>query len=79
MSNWANDVITKGLMALAVALLGVAVSSLQSMSVEIKDLSKSVYELSSRSQVLNATLTHLEKRIDKMEKVEENSQQSRRP
>jgi hypothetical protein len=69
MSEWANDVITKGLMALAVALLGVAVSSLQTMSAEIKDLSKSVYELSSRSQVLNVTIANLERRLDKLEQA----------
>jgi len=67
MADWAGDVITKGLMALAVALLGVAVSSLQTMSAEIKDLSKSVYELSSRSQVLNVTIANLERRLDKLE------------
>ena len=67
MADWAGDVITKGLMALAVALLGIAVNSLQSMNKEIKELSTSVFELSSQSKVLNVTIANLERRLDKLE------------
>ena len=67
MADWASDVITKSLMALAVALLGIAVNSLQSMNKEIKDLSASVFELSSQSKVLNVTIANLERRLDKLE------------
>jgi uncharacterized protein YoxC len=69
MADWAGDIITKGLMAMAVALLGIAVSSLQSMNKEIKDLSASVFELSSQSRVLNVTIENLERRLDKLEHV----------
>jgi uncharacterized protein YoxC len=67
MADWASDVITKSLMALAVALLGIAVNSLQSMNKEIKELSTSVFELSSQSKVLNVTIANLERRLDKLE------------
>lgn len=67
MADWASDVITKGLMALAVALLGIAVSSLQSMNSEIKQLSANVFELSSQSKVINVTIQVQEKRLDKLE------------
>jgi hypothetical protein len=76
--DWISDLFVKALCGAATILLGIAVHSLQSMSAEIKVLSTNVYELSSQSRLLAATLTHLEKRIDKMEKVEE-SGQSRRP
>lgn len=69
MADWASDVITKGLMALAVALLGIAVNSLQSMNKEIKELSTSVFELSSQSKVLNVTIANLERRLDKLEQA----------
>ena len=66
-ADWANDIITKGLMAAATILLGIAVNSLQSMNKEIKDLSTSVFELSSQSKVLNVTIANLERRLDKLE------------
>jgi phage shock protein A len=67
MADWASEIITKGLMGAATVLLAIAVSSLQSMSAEIKDLSANVYELSSQSKVLNVTILNLEKRVEKLE------------
>lgn len=65
--DWVSDLIIKALCGACTILLAVAVHSLQSMSAEIKVLSTNVYELSSQSQLLAATLNHLEKRIEKME------------
>lgn len=65
--TWAGDIISKVLMGAVTVLLGVAVSSLQSMSAEIKTLSENVFELSSQSKVLNVTILNLEKRVDKLE------------
>ena len=67
MADWASEIITKGLMGAATVLLAIAVSSLQSMSAEIKTLSENVFELSSQSKVLNVTILNLEKRVDKLE------------
>jgi prefoldin subunit 5 len=65
--TWAGDIISKVLMGAVTVLLGVAVSSLQNMSAEIKALSENVFELSSNSKVLNVTILNLEKRVDKLE------------
>jgi phage shock protein A len=67
MSDWASEIITKGLMGAATVLLAIAVASLQTMSAEIKTLSQNVFELSSQSKVLNVTILNLEKRVDKLE------------
>jgi phage shock protein A len=65
--TWAGDVISKVLMGAVTVLLGIAVTSLQNMSAEIKTLSENVFELSSQSKVLNVTILNLEKRVDKLE------------
>jgi septal ring factor EnvC (AmiA/AmiB activator) len=70
-ADWASDVITKAMFAACTVLLGIAVNSLQSMNKEIKDLSASVFELSSQSKVLNVTIANLERRLDKLEHASE--------
>jgi len=72
MSDWSNDILTKAMLASCTILIAIAVSSLQSMSHEIKELSANVFELSSQSRVLNVTIANLERRLDKLEHASEN-------
>lgn len=65
--DWASDLVIKGLCVAATGLLGVAVSSLQSMNAEIKQLSASVYSLGAETKVVNVTVIAQEKRLDKLE------------
>ncbi len=65
--SWVSDIFVKLLCGVSTVLLGVAVSSLQSMNTEIKQLSANVFELSSQSKVINVTVIAQEKRLDKME------------
>lgn len=65
--DWISDLVIKALCGACTILLGVAVSSLQSMNTEIKVLSQNVFELSSQSKVINVTISALEKRMDKLE------------
>lgn len=69
--DWISDLVVKALCGAVAIMLAVATHTLQTMSEEIKVLSNNVYELSSQSRLLSAALTHLEKRIEKMEKLEE--------
>jgi cell shape-determining protein MreC len=65
--DWFSDLVIKVLCVAATALLGVAVSSLQSMNAEIKELSTNVYELSSNTKVMNVSIESLKERIERME------------
>lgn len=69
--DWVSDIVVKLLCGACTIMLGVAVNSLQSMNSEIKALSENVFELSSQSKVLNITIVNLEKRLDKLERVEQ--------
>ena len=75
--DWVSDIVVKLLCGACTVLLGVAVSSLQSMNTEIKTLSENVFELSSQSKVLNVTIQNMEKRLDKLERNEEKSQSNK--
>lgn len=65
--DWISDLVVKILCGACTILLSVAVSSLQSMNAEIKQLSANVFELSSQSKVISVTIVALEKRLDKLE------------
>ena len=65
--DWFSDLVIKVLCVAATALLGVAVSSLQSMNAEIKELSSHVFDLSSHTKVLNVSVETLKERIVKLE------------
>lgn len=65
--DWVSDIVVKVLCGACTILLGVAVSSLQSMNTEIKQLSHNVFELSSQSKVINVQMISQEKRLDKIE------------
>lgn len=65
--DWISDLVIKALCGACTILLAVAVSSLQSMNSEIKQLSANVFELSSQSKVINVTMQVQEKRLDKLE------------
>lgn len=65
--NWISDLLVKALCGAATILLGVAVSSLNSMNVEIKNLNKSINDLSSQSSVIVTTIGVMGKRLDKIE------------
>lgn len=69
--DWVSDIVVKVMCGACTILLGVAVSSLQSMNTEIKSLSQNVFELSSQSKVLNVTIQNLEKRLDRLEREQE--------
>lgn len=66
--DWFSDLVIKVLCVAATALLGVAVSSLQSMNAEIKELSHNVFDLSSHTKVMNVSIESLKERIERMEK-----------
>ena len=53
------------------AFLGVAVSSLQSMNAEIKELNVSVNNLSTESRVVSSTIESLAYRVSKVEAEQE--------
>jgi septal ring factor EnvC (AmiA/AmiB activator) len=65
--DWFSDLVIKVLCVAATALLGVAVSSLQSMNTEIKELSNNVFDLSAHTKVINVSLESLKERIVKLE------------
>jgi uncharacterized 2Fe-2S/4Fe-4S cluster protein (DUF4445 family) len=77
--DWISDLVIKALCGACTILLGVAVSSLQSMNHEIKILSENVFELSSQSKVIGVTIHNLEKRLDKMEADIERAKVKDRP
>jgi len=65
--SWFSNILLKILSVAATGLLGIAVSSLQSMNTEIKELSNHVFELSSHTKVLNVSIDTLKERIIKIE------------
>jgi septal ring factor EnvC (AmiA/AmiB activator) len=69
--NWVSDLLLKALCAACTILLGIAVSSLQSMNQEIKQLSKSVADLSVSSSVIIEAQKRTDTRIEKMEAEDE--------
>lgn len=75
--DWISDLIVKALCGACTILLAVAVSSLQSMNAEIKELSTNVYELSSNTKVMTVTMDSLKEKIHKLEKDVEALQRAR--
>jgi len=69
--NWISDLVVKALCGACTILLAVAVTSLQSMNLEIKDLNKSISDVSSQSRVILNTIEMMQKRIEKLEGQEE--------
>jgi len=69
--NWISDLVVKALCGACTILLAVAVTSLQSMNLEIKELNKSISEVSSQSRVILNTIEMMQKRIEKLEGQEE--------
>jgi uncharacterized small protein (DUF1192 family) len=65
--DWLTDIAVKVFAGASTILLGVAVSSLQSMNAEIKELSNHVFDLSSHTKVLNVSVETLKERIVKLE------------
>jgi chromosome segregation ATPase len=69
--DWISDLILKALSAAITILLGVAVSSLQSMNTEIKELNISVNNLTTESRVVSSTIESLAHRLSKVEAEQE--------
>jgi len=69
--NWISDLVVKALCGACTILLAVAVTSLQSMNLEIKELNKSISDVSSQSRVILNTIEMMQKRIEKLEGQEE--------
>jgi len=69
--NWISDLVVKALCGACTILLAIAVTSLQSMNLEIKDLNKSISDVSSQSRVILNTIEMMQRRIDKLEVQEE--------
>ena len=69
--NWISDLVVKALCGACTILLAVAVTSLQSMNLEIKELNKSISDVSSQSRVILNTIEMMQKRIEKLEVQEE--------
>lgn len=65
--DWLSDIAVKVFAGASTILLGVAVSSLQSMNAEIKELSHNVFDLSSHTKVMNVSIETLKERIERME------------
>jgi len=69
--NWISDLVVKALCGACTILLAIAVTSLQSMNLEIKELNKSISDVSSQSRVILNTIEMMQKRIEKLEVQEE--------
>jgi chemotaxis protein CheY-P-specific phosphatase CheC len=69
--TWLSDLMLKALCGAITILLGVAVSSLQSMNAEIKELNVSVNNLSTESRVVSSTIESLAHRVSKVEAEQE--------
>ena len=69
--TWISDLMLKALCGAITILLGVAVSSLQSMNAEIKELNVSVNSLSTESRVVSSTIESLAYRVSKVEAEQE--------
>lgn len=69
--NWVSDLIVKALCGACTILLGVAVTSLQSMNQEIKHLSKSIADLSVSSSIISESQKRTDGRLDKLESEDE--------
>jgi len=69
--NWISDLVVKALCGACTILLATAVTSLQSMNLEIKELNKSISDVSSQSRVILNTIEMMQKRIEKLEGQEE--------
>jgi len=65
--DWLSDIAVKVFAGASTILLGVAVSSLQSMNHEIKELSNNVFDLSAHTKVMNVSIETLKERIVKLE------------
>lgn len=82
-TNFVSDIVLKAMAGAITVLLGIAVSSLQNMSHEIKELSANVYDLSAQSKVLIVNLADLERRMNKLEqdieKIKEKAIHKERP
>jgi hypothetical protein len=66
-----SDLFLKVMCTMITAFLGVAVSSLQSMNAEIKELNVSVNNLSTESRVVSSTIESLAYRVSKVEAEQE--------
>lgn len=69
--NWVSDLIVKALCGACTILLGIAVTSLQSMNQEIKQLSQSIADLSVSSSVIIEAQKRTDGRLDKLENEDE--------
>lgn len=65
--NWVSDLIVKALCGACTILLAIAVNSLNSMNSEIKDLSKSINQLSISSSVVSESQKTILIRVEKLE------------
>lgn len=69
--NWVSDLVVKCLCGACTVLLSIAVSSLQSMNGEIKQLSQSISDLSVSSSIIIESQKRAETRLDKLEAADE--------
>lgn len=69
--NWVSDLIVKALCGACTILLSIAVTSLQNMNQEIKQLSKSIADLSVSSSVIIEAQKRTDGRLDKLENEDE--------